>query len=78
MLTDAETAISTDNCSEIGARRLADRIRSYWEARGYDIKVATRRVANPKQRRNGDSPVFAIVSNIGPLGFPPKKAQQDE
>ena len=57
------------------AERLRVGINGYWRRRGYDVDVwidapLTITTINKKHR----APVFAIRSNIGPYGYPPKKA----
>jgi len=62
-----------------GEREFAEQLRigiiAYWRKRGYDIEVwidapMPITTINNKHR----APVFAIRSNIGPYGYPPKKA----
>lgn len=63
-----------DPCSEIGARRLAARIKDYWLALGYrGITTGVVQIKTPKQKRRGlDPPLFGVISNIAANGFPPK------
>ena len=57
------------------SERLAARIKKNWLERGYDICVW---VDPPVVLKDGlkhhRAPIFAIRSNIGPYGYPPKKA----
>lgn len=65
-----------DNCGEVGARRLADKIRRYWVERGYvGIRTSTAKLGGIKPRRAGVKPVWIVMSNIGPTGYPPKDMQ---
>lgn len=66
---------SFEPCSEMGARRLAARIKDFWIARGYrGITTGIRQMAVPKQKRRADNTViFGVVSNIGGDGYPPKR-----
>ena len=63
-----------DYCTEEGAYQMARRLESYWHKRGYG-GILTRVVATPAERNElgNNIPVFAIRSNIGRDGFPPKQ-----
>lgn len=65
---------SIDPCSEIGARRIAARIKEYWLARGFrGITTGVMQIKTPKQKRRGlDPPIFGVISNIAGNGYPPK------
>lgn len=63
-----------DHCSEDGARKLADRIKSYWLVRGYaEIRTQVVKVKPPKPHLPGTKSAFAVISNINEFGFPPRK-----
>lgn len=80
-MIDDETGIDDDFASSrVGAVRISEKILSYWRERGFDsIKVGVVEVAAPKDLKEysrGYScadrrPIYSIVSNIGPQGFPP-------
>ena len=57
------------------ANELRDEIKKYWQQRGFDIVVW---VDLPQWPNDGGkkhrAPFFPIRSNIGPYGYPPKKA----
>jgi hypothetical protein len=62
--------------SEAGAKRLARKIEDYWQTRGYTgIKTnivdhaVNDALLEPGERRT----IYFVHSNIGPLGFPPRK-----
>lgn len=75
----------TDWTSEAGATLLAKRIKEYWQGRGYSgIATGIAPVVLPSDLMRGyiSNPdgtrstaraddAFAVVSNIGPSGFPP-------
>jgi len=57
------------------AERSRDTIYRYWRERGFDIKVLVEPPAVLKDGvKHHRAPVFAIRSNIGPYGYPPKQA----
>ncbi len=65
-----------DPTSRAGASIIADRIRNYWIAKGFD-KIETHteqsRVRDNWGRDLVDRTDFWVVrSNIGPLGYPPQ------
>lgn len=63
-----------DNCSLIGARRLADRVRRYWLDRGYgaiETWVAHSGLPVVPGSWNMESPHYVVKSNILADGFPP-------
>ena len=58
---------NSDSLSQGGAERLAERIETYWRLRGY-FGIKTTLDVFPL----GDKFGYAVRSNIGPKGFPPK------
>ena len=63
-----------DHCSLIGARRLADRIRRYWIARGYGaIRTWVEDSGLPviPSDWNLQAPHYVVRSNILADGYPP-------
>lgn len=57
------------------AQRLALNITTYWRERKFDIKASIDSPVVIQTLTNKHrAPVFAIRSNIGPYGYPPKKA----
>jgi hypothetical protein len=67
---------NTNTLTAAGARRLAHKIEDYWQARGYagvKTKIVDHIVDNallePGERRT----IYFVRSNIGLLGFPPRK-----
>lgn len=83
---DILTEFSVDESSEIGANRIADRLIRYWKGRGYTgitaaaveapIKIPLFTWHAGRQQRDR-RPVFAVVSNIGPDGFPPRRPNNE-
>ena len=63
----------TDYLSKAGANCLAAVIKSYWRTEGYaGIKTSV----IPMSKEDALSPVetYAVRSNIGPFGYPPRHA----
>lgn len=60
-----------DHCSPAGATMLADRIKAFWQAQGYN-GVKTRVVESGAAYLS----MYAVRSNIAPLGYPPKIEQK--
>jgi hypothetical protein len=59
-----------DLCCEAGARRLADRVTQYWQARGHEVAVEVVRLDCDKQKAK--QPVFGLRSNLQ-RGLPTKQ-----
>jgi hypothetical protein len=66
--------------TKVGAVRLAEKIISYWRGRGYPkITAGVVEVTPPKDLRvynkagchRDRRPIYTIVTNIGPRGYPP-------
>lgn len=67
---------TSNTLTKVGAERLARRIEDYWRKRGYtgiktkiDGHIVDNVLLEPGERRT----IFFVRSNIGPLGFPPRK-----
>lgn len=64
----------SDLSSKSGAERIAKRIENYWAMRGYSlIKTSIYPVKTLFQTRGTRSPIYGVVSNIGPTGYPPRE-----
>jgi hypothetical protein len=68
-----------DWLTENGANKLALQIEHYWKTQGYPAihtSIETFKVApgGPVQNETGQR-LFRVVSNIGPMGFPPRDVQ---
>lgn len=66
----------SDWSSEEGAKLLARKINEYWKGRGFPsitTGVIETTVDAPvwKNSKPTPMPVFSVISNIGPSGFPP-------
>lgn len=74
-MRNCDSSLIPDHCSQKGALLLAARIKTYWIKAGYrGIQVSIERRTDmpeyiPSNPNYGD--VFAIKTNIGPLGYPP-------
>lgn len=69
---DDDQGETIDNCSRIGAQRLAERIVAFWRAKGFPSITAGVVATTIPQRRTGELiEVYKVISNIGPRGFPP-------
>lgn len=69
----------TDCCSKEGALALCEKIEAHWKARGYfGIKTRLEEFKIPWQSRHKSEDVlgYAVRTNIGANGFPPKEAEQ--
>jgi hypothetical protein len=75
-----EEQLAVNNLTEFEAQKLRARIERYWRARGYDgIKTRweymSRHDVAPEEK-TGSLDWWAVRSNIGPSGFPPRKREQ--
>jgi hypothetical protein len=61
----------TDHLSKSGAHSLAAQIKDYWTARGYS-GIQTSITPINMSGMAIQEPSYAVRSNIGPSGFPPK------
>lgn len=53
--------LARDACSEAGARKLAEALRNYWRARGYEVKARVEPVGFFQQAR---TVVYAVKSDM--------------
>lgn len=60
-----------DASGKLGARRIANRIITYWRGCGYRGITADVIETTMRDHFNNPQIVYRVISNIGPRGYPP-------